>query len=160
MLITNFDKARHLDALRACLIELQDYESELDPRIPPGAAIVDEFIPRLLRNCRLSDGKILMAEVDGEVAGFVAVLSKVRNEEPEEGDYEFGLITDLVVLKRFRNKGFGRQLLEAAEVFAKSRGVRWLKIGMLAGNQAAGKLYSSMGYSTIYVERQKDLSSS
>ena len=83
MLITDFDKARHLDALRACLIELQDYESELDPRIPPGVAIVDEFIPRLLRNCRRSDGKILMAEVDGEVAGFVAVLSKVRNEEPD-----------------------------------------------------------------------------
>ena len=160
MLIIDFDKARHLDALRACLIELQDYESELDPRIPPGAEVVDEFIPRLLRNCRLSDGKILMAEVDGEVAGFVAVLSKVRNEEPEEGDYEFGLVTDLVVLKSFRNKGIGRQLLEAAEVFAKSRGVRWLKIGMLAGNQAANKLYSSMGYSTIYVEREKDLTSS
>jgi GNAT superfamily N-acetyltransferase len=159
MPIRDFDKSLHLHSLRECVVELQDFEHRIDPRIPPGIDIVDDFIPRMLHRCGQCDGKVLIAEVDGEVAGFATILSKVRNEDPEEGDYEYGLLSDLMVAERFRKQGIGRQLLDAAEVFATARGVRWLKIGVLAANQAANQLYSSMGYSSIYVEREKDLTS-
>lgn len=142
------------------MVELQDFEHGIDPRIPPGIDIVDDFIPRLLHRCKLCDGKILIAEVDGEVAGFVTILSKVTNEEPEEGDYEYGLVSDLMVVERFRKQGLGRKLLKAAESYARDRGVKWLRIGLLADNQAADRLYASMGYSSLYVEREKDLTSS
>ncbi len=157
MPICDFDKSKHLRSLRECVIELQNFEHEIDPRIPPGIDIVDDFIPRMLHRCRLCDGKILIAEVDGEVAGFATILSKVRNEEPEEGDFEYGLVSDLMVVERFRKQGLGRELLEAAESYARARDVNWLRIGVLAANQAADRLYSSMGYSSLYVEREKDL---
>ena len=159
MCICDFDKGRHLHSLRKCVVELQDFEHGIDPRIPPGIDIVDDFIPRLLHRCKLCDGKILIAEVDGEVAGFVTILSKVTNEEPEEGDYEYGLVSDLMVVERFRKQGLGRKLLKAAESYARDRGVKWLRIGLLAENQAADRLYASMGYSSLYVEREKDLTS-
>ncbi len=158
MPICDFDKSTHLHSLRECVVELQDFEHGIDPRIPPGIDIVDDFIQRMLHRCRRCDGKVLIAEVDGEVAGFATILSKVRNEEPEEGDYEYGLVSDLMVVERFRKQGLGRQLLEAAESYARARGVKCLRIGVLAGNQAADRLYSSMGYSRLYVEREKDLS--
>jgi GNAT superfamily N-acetyltransferase len=113
----------------------------------------------LLHRCKLCDGKILIAEVDGEVAGFVTILSKVTNEEPEEGDYEYGLVSDLMVVERFRKQGLGGKLLEAAESYARDRGVKWLRMGVLAANQGANNLYSSMGYTSLYVEREKDLTS-
>ena len=159
MSICDFDKSAHLHSVRECVIELQDFEHGIDPRIPPVIDIVDDFIPRLLHRCRLCDGKILIAEVDGEVAGFVTILSKVRNEEPEEGDFEYGLVSDLMVAERFRKQGLGRRLLQAAESHARARGVKWLRIGVLAGNPAADHLYASMGYSNLYVEREKDLTS-
>ena len=159
MPIRDFDKSLHLHDLRACVVELQDSERRIDSRLPPGIDIVDDFIPRMLHRCGQCDGKILIAEVNGEVAGFATVLSKVRNQEPEEGDYEYGLLSDLMVLERFRKQGLGRQLLDAAEAYARARSVKWLRIGVLAANQAANHLYSSRGYSSLYVEREKDLTS-
>ncbi len=158
MPICDYDESTHLHSLRECVVELQDFEHGIDPRIPPGIDIVDDFVPRMLQRCKQCDGKVLIAEVNGEVAGFATILSKVRNEEPEEGDYEYGLVSDLMVVPRFRKQGLGRQLLEAAESYARARGVKWLRIGVLAANQGADRLYSSMGYSRLHVEREKDLS--
>ncbi len=156
-LIHKFDESTHLDGLRECLVELQDFERQLDPRMPPGSDIVDEYIPQMLDRCIECDGRVLIAEVDGEIAGFATILTKVSSGELEDGDLEYGLVSDLMVVKRFRSQGLGRKLLEEAESFARANGVKWLRIGVLAGNQAADKLYSSLGFSGIYIEREKDL---
>ena len=155
--ICSFNERTHLDGLRECFIELQDFERRLDLRMPTGHDIVDEYIPQMLDRCIESDGKVLIAEVAGEVAGFATVLSKVSSEELEDGNVEYGLISDLVVLERFRAQGLGTKLLEEAESFARANDVNWLRIGVLAGNKAADKLYSSMGFSSLYIEREKDL---
>ena len=156
-LIRKFDECTHLDGLRECLVELQDFERQLDPRMPPGSDIVDEYIPQMLDRCIECDGRVLIAEVDGEIAGFATILTKVSSGELEDGDLEYGLVSDLMVVKRYRSQGLGRKLLEEAESFARANGVKWLRIGVLAGNQAADKLYSSLGFSGIYIEREKDL---
>ena len=155
--ICSFAEHTHLDGLRECFIELQDFERELDPRMPSGRDIVDEYIPQMLDRCIECDGKVLIAEIAGEFAGFATILTKVTSGELDDGDLEYGLVSDIVVLERFRAQGIGRKLLEEAELFARDNKVNWLRIGVLAGNQAADKLYSSMGFSRMYVEREKDL---
>lgn len=155
--ICKYDESMHLDRLRECLVELQDFERRLDPRMPPGCDIVDEYVPRMLDRCIECDGKVLIAEVDHEVAGFVTILTKVTSTELEDGDVEYGLVSDLMVRKSFRARGLGRKLLEEAESFARANGVKWLRIGVLADNQAADNLYSSMGFAGLYIEREKDL---
>ena len=157
MPICEFNKHKHMAGLRECAIELQDYEHELDPRLPTGAEIVADYVPRMFYRCRHCDGKILIAEVDDEVAGYAMVLARVSSDELEDGHFEYGLIADLVVLTRYRGQGLGRNLLEAVETFARDRGVRWLRIGVLAKNAAAEGLYEKSGFSKIYVEREKDL---
>ncbi len=144
--ICSFNESTHLDGLRECFIELQDFERRLDPRMPSGQDIVDEYIPQMLDRCLECDGKVLIAEVAGEVAGFATILSKVSSEELEDGNLEYGLISDLVVVERFRAQGLGTKLLEEAESFARANDVNWLMIGVLACNQAADKMYSSIGF--------------
>ena len=156
-MIRDFDDKLHLPGIQACLIELQDYERSLDPRLPSGAEIVDDFIPRMLHRCRLCDGKVLVAEVNNEVAGFATILAKVTSEEIEEGDYEYGLVSDLVVASKYRKQGIGRKLLAAAESYARSNKVKWLRIGVLAENHHANGLYDSMGFESLYIEREKEL---
>jgi ribosomal protein S18 acetylase RimI-like enzyme len=99
-----------------------------------------------------------VAELNEEVVGYATILAKVRSEEIEEGDIEYGLVTDVVVASKYRRQGIGRKLLEAAELYAKSNDVRWLRIGVLAKNHSADNLYDSMGFKRMYIEREKDLS--
>ena len=158
MHIREFDERKDLNHLRECAIVLQDFERRLDPRRPTGESYVDAYILQMRERCEKYRGKILVAEGDGKIAGYVVILTKVRSEDVEDGDFEYGLIADLVVLEKFRKMGFGRRLLEAAEAHAVSSGVRWLRIGVLAGNPAAVNLYSAMGFSDSYIELEKSLS--
>ena len=157
ILIRDFDEKAHLAGVRACLIELQDFERSLDHRLPSGAAIVDDFIPQMLNRCKKCNGRVLVGELDEKVVGFATILAKVKSEELVDGDIEYGLVSDLVVASAHRKQGIGRKLLEAAESYARSNGVRWLRIGVLAENHSADSLYESMGFKSLYIEREKEL---
>ena len=159
-LILGFDKTRHLSGLRVCVVELQDFERRIDPRIPPGAAIADAYIADMFKRCEECGGRILVAEVDGDVAGYATILPKVRSEQLKAGDLEYGLISDLIVLERYRGLGLGQKLLAAAEQYAKACKVRYLRIGVLAGNQVAESLYASSGFSPLYTELEKTITGS
>lgn len=139
------------------MIALQDFEHALDPRLPSGSDIVDEYIPRMLERCESCLGQIFVAEVDGDVAGYVTILTKVSSGELEDGDIEYGLVADLVVRQEYRGNGLGRKLLETAEDYASKHNVKWLRIAVLAANQSAKELYSSVGFSELFVELEKNL---
>jgi GNAT superfamily N-acetyltransferase len=149
-----------MTGLRECLIELQEFERRMDPRMPPGAAIADAYLTDMFVRCGDCGGRILIAEVDGNVAGYATVLPRVRSEQIEDGDLEYGLISDLVVLENHRGLGLGKKLLQAAELYAKACKVRYLRIGVLAGNQVAQKLYASADFSPLYTELEKVLTRS
>jgi GNAT superfamily N-acetyltransferase len=157
MPIREFVARTDMARVRECLIELQNHERAIDSRMPSGEDIVDAYMPEMLNRCDDCVGKILVAEVDGEIAGYVTILTKVTSEELAAGDFEFGLVSDIVVLQKHRKRGLGRELLDAAETYARTCKVKWLRIGALEGNQAARTLYSSMGFSGLYVELEKDL---
>ncbi len=157
LLIRDYNEGAHLAGVQACLVELQDFERSLDPRMPSGSEIVNDYVPYMLDRCIECDGTVLVAEVDGEVAGFATILTRVQSEEIADGDIEYGLVSDLVVASKFRRQGLGRKLLEAAESYAKANEVRWLRIGVLAQNHSANALYDSLNFKKLYVEREKDL---
>ncbi len=147
------------EQLRACVIELQNFEREIDPRMPSGEEIVDDYIIAMLFRCRMCEGQVLVADVDGEIAGYVTMLNRVQSDDLDDGNLEFGLVADLLVRNAYRGTGLGRELMAAAESFAKENGVRWLRISVMSENAAARKLYASSGFSEIYVELEKDLDS-
>lgn len=147
------------EQLRACVIELQNFEREIDPRMPSGEEIVDDYIIAMLFRCRMCDGQVLVADVDGEIAGYVTMLNRVQSDDLDDGNLEFGLVADLLVRNAYRGTGLGRELMAAAESFAKENGVRWLRISVMSENATARKLYASSGFSEIYVELEKDLDS-
>jgi GNAT superfamily N-acetyltransferase len=155
--IRKYNSETDAQQLRDCVIELQNFEREVDPRMPSGEEIVDDYIVAMLFRCRMCDGQVLVADVDGEIAGYVTMLNRVQSDDLDDGNLEFGLIADLLVRKAYRGTGLGRELIAAAESFAKEHGVRWLRISVMAQNAAARKLYASTGFSEIYVELEKDL---
>lgn len=145
------------EQLRECVVELQDFERKIDPRMPSGEEIADDYIVAMLFRCRMCEGQVLVADVNDEIAGYVTILNRVQSDDLDDGNLEFGLIADLLVRKAFRGTGLGRDLMAAAESYAREHGVRWLRISVMAQNAAARKLYVSTGFSEIYVELEKDL---
>jgi GNAT superfamily N-acetyltransferase len=156
-LILGFDEKRHINGLQKCLIELQEFERRIEPRMPPGAAIVEPYLSEMFKRCSECGGRILVAEVDGDVAGYVTILPKVKSEQVEDGDQEYALISDLVVLEAYRGSGLGRKLLAAAEQYARSCKAKHLRIGVLAGNAVAESLYESAGFAPFYNELEKEI---
>jgi len=145
------------DQLRDCMIELQNFERNIDPRMPSGEDIADEYIVEMLHRCRQCEGQVLVADLDGDIAGYVTILNRVQSDDLDDGNIEFGLVADLVVRKAFRGSGVGKKLMAAAEQYARDDNVRWLRISVMAANRRARQLYTDLGFEEIYIELEKDL---
>src|SRR5215510_6194875 len=139
---------QHSDAaaLRQCVIVLQEAERAIDPLLLPGAVIADRYCERIYERCREAAGKIFVAEEDSEVVGFVTVLARESFTELDDPPGHYALITDLVVLEPYRGRGIGRQLLVNAEAYAMHAGAIELRIGVLANNGPARRLYIHAGF--------------
>ena len=157
MIIRDYNNETDYEGLRKCVIFIQDYERAIEPRMPQGKDIVDAYVIDLFRRCEAHNGKILVADVNGTVAGYVLILCKVKSEDIDDGDLEYGLIGDLAVLEEFQKRGYGKKLLTAAENVAKAGNVKWLRIAVLSSNTIANNLYLSEGFRPHSAELEKTL---
>lgn len=78
----------------------------------------------------------LVALEDGRVLGYVGMMC-VLDE---------GQIINLAVHPDARRRGVGRTLMEAAQTYAKERGIVFLSLEVRESNIAARSLYSSLGW--------------
>ena len=146
--------------VRECFIELQEFERVIEPSRLPGDAVADAYIDYMFAKCAEYDGTLLVAELDERIVGFVCVWARVKAREVEElinGPSEFAVVSDLVVLPAYRARGLGRALLQAAERFAIEKGSSTIRIGVLARNGSARKIYGRAGYNDSWVMMTKDL---
>jgi len=135
-----------LAAVRRCVVELQEFERTLDPRLRPGESMADGHWSTIVTRCGEANGRVLVAEQGSAVVGFVAVLAAQRFTELDEPPGTYALVTDLVVLPSHRGRGIGARLLREAEAFVRAAGATELRIGVLADNVAARQLYLGAGF--------------
>ena len=155
-MIRDYDPARDRAAVRACFAELQDVERGLEPAMPSGDAVADAYLDFMLARCAEWDGAVMVAEEDGAVVGFICVWARVPPDDPSEVRFS-AHVSDLVVLPRFRRRGVGRALLARGEAYARERGAERLRIGVLARNQGARRLYLDSGFREVFVLLTKAL---
>ncbi len=144
-------------AVRACMVELQEVERALDPRLPPGDAVMDAYLEGLFRRCAEQAGRLFVAEVDGQVVGFVSVLGDCRCDDPEEDPTPYAFVDDLAVLSDHRGRGYGSALLRHAEEYAARCGRAALRLRVKPRNNPARALYEREGYREYLVELEKHL---
>ena len=140
-----------LEALTTCLIALQDVERNFNPLVADGATIAQAYFTDLMRRTEEEEGKILVAEGDGEIVGYVAIQSRVQSSELHEVRYEYAYISELIVREEWRGRGYGRALVSEAVAFAKANGAKFVRIGALAKNTEVRKLYTQCGFEEIEV---------
>lgn len=144
-LIRSFEENDRTGVLR-CIVELQEAERRLDPRLRPGTEIAASYFENLRTRCSGQSGVILVAEIAGDLAGFAAAQARVPYEEVDDPPGTFALISDLAVLPPYRHRGLGQSLIKAVEDFCRSQGATELHIGVLATNMPARALYQAQGF--------------
>jgi ribosomal protein S18 acetylase RimI-like enzyme len=155
--IRDFDPSRDRAAIRDCIGELQEFEHELEVGLPAGVSIADACLELMLRRCSPPAGHLLVAEIDGAIAGFVSVEME-RILHPDEEQTPYAYVSDLVVLTEYRRRGVGRALLEQAKSCVRNAGVTVLRIGVFVKNQGAARLYRRFGFTDYRVQLVKRLS--
>ncbi len=125
---------------------------------PPGD-IGAWYIAEVKNWCAKSEGTILVAEgAGGGLLGYACHLNKCE-EEGADGDiaYVYALVDDLVVTRKARGQGIGRALLAACESMARAAERKVLRIGVLARNESALRVYLSFGFTPHHLKLEKIL---
>jgi ribosomal protein S18 acetylase RimI-like enzyme len=135
--VTRIRRSTLADGPALARVDLATWNSLTSPSDPPddprGYAFFDE---------RTRPEEVLVAEVDGAVAGFV----KIRPVTPLPSHAHVLQIQGLGVDPAYQGRGVGQALLEAATAEANARGARKLSLRVLGRNTAARRLYERCGF--------------
>ena len=146
---------RHLDypadvpQILAFLPEL--YESNF-----PGFVVDGDFVARKrsqLREASRDPGQaVLVAEDAKGVCGFVWLVIEVEYSGRRRGE-----ISAIHVDPRVRGQGIGRQLMDEAEVLARTYSCEVMHLMVTKSNDVAVGLYGNMGYSVTRYQMEKPI---
>ena len=143
MVIPLVRKARPDDAAPLAVAGLAAWRRGIGPFVGPEVharvteRVFSDFIERNLAD-------VLVAEVAGEVVGFVAT----------EGGKDY--ISDLWVSPDHAGKGVGSALLAAVEQMVRDRGFQAVEIEVMTENEPALRLYRRHGYAVTWQDMRYD----
>ena len=139
--------------------ELQVAEGAFFDRMKPPEEIGDWYLDGLLESCEDQKGQIFLADRDGVPVGYAVVLAEVPSSDsnPDEVDYLYAYVSDLVVSESLRGQGLGRLLLQKCESHARHHDAKWLRIGVLVENDRAVRAYEKAGFRPLTMEMEKKL---
>ena len=101
-------------------------------------------LTRYFKEQESGEREVLVAEIDGVVAGYVTILPSAKHGPFAEVYPE---LSDFNVFEPFRNQGIGNQLLEEAEQRVKFVSSKLtLGVGLHLGYGPAQRLYIRRGY--------------
>ncbi len=141
---------KYLEEVRDLLVELEDYivsidEDDLDrvgPNYREKMALYD------LEEVKNNDGKCFLALEDNKVVGLI--MGYIRKYDEEDYlDYKcpkYGVVKELIVSSKIRNKGVGTLLLEKMEDYFKSVDCEYIGLEVFAYNKNALNFYTKNGY--------------
>lgn len=135
-----------LEAIAHLLGDLDSFHQEFEPNLLLQGDPKIVPVERLQRYLDGEEHVVLVAPVDGEIAGFARLQIEDRPENRIFKACRAGVIHELAVSERYRRHGIGRALMEAAHAAARAAGVESLSLSHFAGNEVAGRFYDSMGY--------------
>ena len=92
---------------------------------------------------------VVVAEVDGEVAGF-ASLSEYRLRAAYRTSVESSVYVD----ESARGRGVGRLLMQELVVVAEARGFHTMIARIAGGREASIRLHQAVGFTTVGTERE------
>lgn len=141
---------KYLKDVRYLLVELEEYlvsidEDHLDQ---VGADYREKMALIDLEELKENEGKCFLAIENDKAIGLIMGLV-VKYDEVDYLDYKCprkGRITELIVTKKTRSKGVGKELIKTMEDYLKSIGCEYISIEVFAYNKHAIDFYTKGNY--------------
>ena len=140
--------AEDYDTLCAIIDEVDTLHRDRMPHIfqkPPGPVRDREYILGLLADENVG---LFVAEVEGQVAGFVHALVRDTPPWPVLVPRRRAFVDSLAVGREFRRHGIGRALMDQAHKWAIDKGAVDIELNVFEFNQPALAFYRALGYET------------
>ena len=100
---------------------------------------------------------MFVLETEGKLVGLASVFVEQVSPLPFRVQQSYCELNTLYILEEYRNRGFGRALLEAAWAWAKERGCASLQLMTLGENTEAQRFYARAGmrpHKIIYIQEE------
>jgi ribosomal protein S18 acetylase RimI-like enzyme len=106
----------------------------------------------------LPDESALMLAVSDTGLSVGFILINLMDSEPADWiPRKIAKVQMVVVMPEFRGQKLGAKLMGAAEKWAKEKGCDAVRLGVMARNERAHKLYKELGYDDFAIEMDKSL---
>jgi len=135
-------------------LELQFHEHQFDSAKTTNPDSVTKYRLELLNSIEENSGQFWLAVDTNEKAiGLVAwyIEKEIEYENP------YGYISDIVVARKLRNQGIGKQLLQKAMDEIRRAGLKRAHIGVMLKNTETKDFYKKFGFTEYSVEMTKEL---
>jgi ribosomal protein S18 acetylase RimI-like enzyme len=132
-----------LPIITGMYLELNEYFYKMGYRLPHPENVGEVWLDSFRRTLgRFSN--VFIAEVDGQVAGFM--LCRIKRVPPHMGGVLVGELSDMWIVADARRLGIGDRLSRLALAWLREQGVHSVEIQVLRDNEASWKLYDRMGF--------------
>jgi len=136
------NEIQHLERLHTALC--------LDPDVEEDILVDEENIKKwrkqLLDFHEDDKNQILIAEIDGEIVGYILFYNPIKERFGFKTKHCFGGIIELYVKPEFRRRGVATQLIQRCVDYLKSRGAVDVRVDVLMRNKKAMNLYRKHGF--------------
>jgi GNAT superfamily N-acetyltransferase len=116
-----------------------------------------ELTERLTQIFEDSEAAVFVAELDGQLVGFVEIYLRQDDPNPVVVSYKYGYLQSLMVSQNHRSDGYGKQLVHAAEHWAKAKGAEEIRLETWEFLAGPLKFYEKSGYRTLKRTLVKDI---
>lgn len=140
--------------LGALLVE-QHYDFDPQRFVPPRPRTPADYASFIGTQLQDPNKTVLIADDDGEVIGYAYGAVEGYDFLALRGPA--GVLHDVIVAPQHRGRGIGRLLIGATLEFFKSRGVPRVVLSTAQQNEAAQRLFASMGFRRTMIEMTRDL---
>ena len=125
----------------------------LADELAPGEADAEKRVNVLMQSLRDPDYDLLVADVEGEIVGFIdhwVIHDFVHGAK-------MGYVQNLYVAPNYRRRGVGSRLLQEIIERAKAKGVLEVHVSTEFENKPAIELYKKQGFLREYLQLEMEL---
>lgn len=130
--------------------------NELKANIYNPMAFPDSFIKSMIIS---TDSDYILAIDDEKIIGYALIEERVSPYKEYDSFVEdhYAFIYELVMLPEYRNKGYGKKIIEEAIKWAKERNLTSIELNALSNNYSARAFYERVGFEEFQVKLRKEI---
>lgn len=149
-------KARDMPSIIECICLLQEEMRAIEPNRVNGQTIAKRYVQNMIKKLGGSR-QIFVAQLDGKTVGFIEIVIEKELHQYIYRNPTHGIISNLIVLPKYRKMAIGRKLISAAEKFVAKKDVKNIYIEVYGDNKEAINFYHNMGYQNYEITLKKRL---